>query len=151
MNATIYEATYYHIKKAERYKSIKYVDEVATFLKEQTKPMSCAEIGKALWGDNYNKNKKLAPSASGLARILLNLVDGDYVTVGWIKNKPIEIEVREWMPLGIDGSPAYITVYDSNGNTYQMKNPAVKGTFGGRWEKVKKTIIPKTTVYAWRR
>ena len=149
MKTTLYEDTYYLVKEAQRYKTIKYVDEVAAFLKEQTKPMSCGEIGKALWGDNYNNNKRLAPSSAGLARILSNLVHSYYVCAGSREGKPIEVEVEEWIPLDITGAPLYITVHDDEGNTYKMKNPGAKSTGGGRWGKVKKTIVPTITVYAW--
>ena len=155
MNTTNYEKTYSSVSMAE--KSVEHLEEVVNFLKQQTEPLSCAEIGKNLWGSSYSNKSRYAsgiiPPAK-LSQVLRHLCMGGFVKVEEINGEPVIIGDREWVYLTSDGEPIYqyITVYDKNGKEYKINNPEFcRCHYGdkGRWETVTKTIIPRIKVYSW--
>ena len=52
MKVTDYEKTYKSVTNAV--KDTQYLDAVIEFLRKQTEPVTCATIGKAVFGDKYS-------------------------------------------------------------------------------------------------
>lgn len=157
MTINKYERTYASATAAE--KATRHLDEVLDFLRQQTAPLSCKEIGKGIWGDLYVQNGKYLRSgkqvqAAELGQVLRHLRKGGYLKVEEIKGEPVEIKVEEWVSKTPDGKPIpeFITVHDDEGNKYEMRNPNYKPSWGyhreGSWEMVTKTIIPRVKVFS---
>ena len=160
MEATIYEKSYWCIETAER--ATRNVMAVVDFLKQQTKPVTCQEIGKALFGDAYKwtpdpygrsgrRNRAYLKHISDLGHILSHLFDEGCV----LRTKEYTEEVvtdADGNPLTyqkwIEGEPAprYIDVWDAKGNKYSMPNP--NWHFGnGHYEE--KPIHKSIITYSW--
>lgn len=145
MITTKFEDTYSCVATAK--KTTEMVDEVANFLRKQTKPLTCKEIGLAVFGDVYPNQVYSAK----LGQILKHLAKGGFIGIGYRIDKPIEIEVGGWISTDAAGIPKTITVHDDEGNSYQMPNPKAdqRDRSHGYWGVIKKTIIPKTKVFKW--
>lgn len=144
MTTNYYEETYATVKKAKRYTAD--LERVINVLSQTYKPMTCKEIGLAVFGETYKGSHYLS---SHTAQMLRHLRKGGFVRSQEIKGEPFEIETQEWViDLDKNGYTRYIRVHDDEGNTYEMLNPKydLYGYKGG-FKTVKKTVVPTTTVY----
>ena len=160
MEATFYENSYACIETAKR--ATRNVMAVVDFLKRQTKPVTCQDIGKALFGDAYkwtpdpyygrggHLNHAYLKHISDLGHILSHLFDEGCITrtkeytdefVTGTDGKPLTYQ--KWIE-GESG-PRYIDVWDAKGNKYSMENP--NWYRGGHYEEmpIRKSII----TYSW--
>lgn len=161
MEATIYEKSYWCVETAER--ATRNVMAVVDFLKRQTKPVTCQEIGKALFGDEYkwtpdpygrsgNRNFVYLKHVSDLGHILSHLFDKgciirtkehtDEVVIG-ADGKPLTCE--KW--IAGEPEPRYIDVWDAKGKKYNIQNP--KWRFGGTGHYEEVPIHKSVVTYSW--
>ena len=149
-------------KKSQR--TIDDCDLMLRVLANSPKPMSAKELGIAILGDEYTQKRILYPDSIGshsirtgkarhwssfIGRMMGILSKKGLVKIEAREEAPITIEVEDWVD-NPDAPPEFLIVHDDEGNEYKMRNPKYDWrTSGGRWEKVQKTIIPKTKVYSW--
>lgn len=146
-----YEKTYVSVFKAVN--SVKHLNAVVEFLQKQTKPVTCAEIGKAVFGDDYN-SCFMGKSYQGImGQMLRHLRDGGFIKMEEHKGDRIDYETFAWIPAETDVNeePPTIVVHDDNGRTYTIDNPNYTGCDyrNGHWGTIKKTIFPTIKTYTW--
>lgn len=125
---------------------------VVDFLRAQTAPLTCREIGMAIFGNDYIQGYHKRSLSCRMGQMLKHLRRGGFVKVEEVKGEPIEVEHEEYVRnADNEGNPPYIKVHDDEGNTYDFPNPKFDRTkfYGGVWVTVKKTVIPKVKVYQW--
>lgn len=151
MKVTEYEKTYVSVKNA--ISATEHVEAVVEFLRKQTTPVTCAEIGKGVFGDVYSRSCMSKSYAAQMGQVLRHLRKGGFIKMEERKGDPIEIEVETYIYDNDDkGEPPMITVHDDKGREYRIQNPNYSGhwTRGhGHWDKVKKTVTPTIKVYRW--
>ena len=151
MQASKYEKTYVCAYKA--LVETKYVDKAAEFIKNVGCEVTCKEVGKYVFGEDYGtpKDDWMAKShAAILGQILKHLVDGKFIKVEKVYGEPIEIEHEVYVHKDIHGRPSTIKVHDDEGNEYEIPNPKFVASWSkGSWCKEKKTIRPSHKVYTW--
>lgn len=140
-----YEKTYVSVQKALW--NIQSLDAVVEFLRKQTSPVSCKEIGTAVFGPDYSRFRTY-PTRMG--QILRHLRQGNFIKVETHNGDPIEIEVEDYVPYDDENEePFMLTVHDDKGREYRINNPNYRGRRKYHWAMVKKTIVPTTKVYTW--
>ena len=150
-----YENTYVSVKTA--CENVKDLPALIALMRETRKPMTCREIGVALFGDDYVRNGDYWHDSysrqltAHLAQMLRHFARGGFVRTEKIDGEPVEVESQEYICEDGEGNTAEIRVWDKDGNEYMMPNPKYNPYRGGagRWVKVKKTITPKIKVYTW--
>lgn len=148
MKVTEYEKTYVSVYNAVN--DTRHVQAVVDFLREQSKPVTCGEVGKAVFGDVYSHSYMSKSYAAQMGQILRHLREGGFIKIEERKGDPIEIEVEEYVRRDENGNPAVIKVHDDEGNEYEIPNPKYRASYrNGRWEKVKKTVTPTIKTYLW--
>lgn len=98
----------------EALEKIKHIKPVVDFLKAQTHPLTCKEIGQSIWGDDYNSYhdengyyKPCVMSANKLGAILRFLFEKDFIKREEIDDGMIDIQVTEWV-MTDPGTPYWI-------------------------------------------
>lgn len=149
MITTTYEDTYACVATAKE--QTKLLSTVVEFMSHQDSPVTCKEVGEALFGENYSHYYSRHSYASLLGSIFRHLHNGGFVTIEERASEPITIEVRKMITQDSAGVPMTITVHDDEGNTYQMPNPKANQFDSPRmgWGTVKKTIPTKIKLYKW--
>ena len=144
-----YEKTYASVYDAVN--NTKHLMAVVDFLRQQTKPVTCAEIGKAVFGEEAYTNSRMSRSYSAsIGQILRHLRKGNFIKIENTAGNPIEIEDEEFIYTDAQNNQEYIKVHDDAGNEYIIQNPKFNySSRNGHWEKVKKTITPTIKVYYW--
>ena len=139
-----YEETYYCVWKGAA--QAQHINEVVWFLRGQKEPVSCATVGRAVFGEKYNQSY-----ATRTGQMLKHLCDGGFVKYIDVKEEPIKIDTIEWITNpDKNGELPKLKVHDDNGNEYEIDNPKWRGSqWKGHWEKVKKTIVPTIRKYFW--
>lgn len=149
MKVNDYENTYSSVTNAV--KNTKYLDAVVDFLRKQSEPVTCATIGKAVFGNQYH-SCYMGKSCQGMmGQMLRHLRQGGFIRVEERKGDPIEIEDVELIPVNdANNEPPQITVYDEQGRKYVISNPNYVPSYSqGHWGVVKKTITPTIKTYIW--
>ena len=143
-----YEKTYASVYDAVNH--TKNLMDVVDFLRQQTKPVTCAEIGKAVFGEEAYTNSRLSRSYStSMGQMLRHLRKGGFIKIDTIDGTPMQISSWEWVA-SVDAPPSQIKVHDDEGNEYWIPNPKYDYcSYGGDYKEVEKTIIPKVKVYYW--
>lgn len=167
MEVSKYEQTYACVKKA--IDATKYVDKVVNFLRNASAPVSCKEIGTALFGDAYKQfpkkevyngykcidfdkrhhNEIAHGLASSLSHVLSNLMHDGLVKLTKEKGEPFTIEIESYVNVYEDEvcEEMTIEVWDAKGNRYEIDNPNYY--YGHReWRKVPTTITPTIRKYS---
>ena len=150
MITTKFEDTYSCVDTAKAY--TEKLAEVVGFLREQTAPLTCREIGIAIFGNDYIQGYRKSSLSNRMSQILKHLRKGGFVKVEEVKGEPIEVEHEEYVRnADSEGNPPYIKVHDDEGNTYDMPNPKFNRMCynGGTWQMVKKLVTPTYKVYSW--
>ena len=151
MKVTEYEKTYASVSNAVN--DVCHVEAVVEFLRKQTAPVTCAEIGNAVFGGVYSHSYMSKSYAAQMGQVLRHLRKGGFIKVEERKGDPIEIEVEGYIYDNDDnGEPPMITVHDDKGREYRIHNPNYSGywTRGHcHWGKVKKTVTPTIKTYLW--
>ena len=160
MKTNAYENTYVSVNNAK--KETADLPRLVELLRNATAPMSCKEIGFAMFGDAYAYHGNPTSNDAWIQRInrqrltahlsqmLRHLVRGRFIRRDEIDGEPVEVEREEYRRIDDYGNPQYIRVHDDEGNEYQMPNPKYNPCYyKGDWVKVKKTIVPKVRVYTW--
>ena len=151
MKVTEYEKTYASVSNAVN--DVCHVEAVVEFLRKQTAPVTCAEIGNAVFGGVYSRSYMSKSYAAQMGQVLRHLHKGGFIKVEERKGDPIEIEVEGYIYDNDDnGEPPMITVHDDKGREYRIQNPNYNNrwTHGhGHWGKVKKTVTPTIKTYLW--
>ena len=149
MKVAEYEKTYVSVSKA--IDDVRHVEAVVEFLRKQIAPVTCAEIGNAVFGGEYSHSYMSKSYAAQMGQVLRHLRKGGFVKVEERKGDPIEIEVEDWISEpDIHGESATIIVHDDKGREYHINNPHyVGGWRHGHWGKVKKTVTPTIRAYLW--
>lgn len=148
MQVSKYEKTYVSVVNAIN--ATEHVEAAVEFLRKQTAPVTCAEVGKDVFGDVYSRSYMSKSYAAQMGQILRHLRKGGFIKVEERKGDPIEIEVEEYVRRDEKGNPSTIKVHDDEGNEYEIPNPKYRPSYrNGRWERVKKTVTPTTKVYTW--
>lgn len=148
MIANTYEKTYVCVRKSE--KATEKLDDVVAFLRRADHPMTCKEIGIAVFGEKYASNYGSHPYAARLGQMLRHLREGGFVKYAEADGEPVQVTNMEYVRVDENDNTATIRVHDDEGNTYEIPNP--KYTYGrtrGRWVEVTKTITPKIKVWSW--
>lgn len=156
MKLEVYEKNYVVAEDAE--KVLSRIQPVVEFMQSHTgKPMSCKEIGQAMYGENYTAKPKdwwdrydhpekyMTPQK--LVNILRHLAEINLVNVEKVDGAPIEITYEKYVEEEVT-EPYYIEVTDALGHTYTINNPKWHRPMGG-WQTVTETIVPKVRVYTW--
>ena len=151
MKVTEYEKTYTSVSNAVN--DVCHVEAVVEFLRKQTAPVTCAEIGNAVFGGVYSRSYMSKSYAAQMGQVLRHLRKGGFIKVEERKGDPIEIEVEEYIYDNDDnGELPMITVHDDKGREYRIQNPNYSGHWSrghGHWGKVKKTVTPTIKTYLW--
>ena len=149
MKVNDYEKTYSSVANAV--KNTQYLDAVVEFLRKQSEPVTCADIGKAVFGNQYYSCYKGKSCQGMMGQMLRHLRKGGFIRVEERKGDPIEIEVDEFILDSDDNNePPQITVYDEKGRKYVISNPNYFPRRNcGHWEVVKKTITTTIKTYIW--
>ena len=166
MEASKYELTFVCAKYA--IDATQNVDAVVRVLRDASAPMTCKEIGTALWGDAYKRfpekevgywplpvdrekeahNQKARELTSNLGHILGSLTRGGLVKVTKEKGEPVTFEDERYVNVVDDEiCGTTLEVWDAKGNKYEIPNPNYrKGR--GEYRKVPVTVIPTIKKYA---
>lgn len=150
MITTKFEDTYTCVYTAKVY--TEKLAEVVDFLRAQTAPLTCREIGLAIFGNDYIQGYRQRSLSSHMGQILKHLRQGGFIKVEEVKGEPIEVEREEYVRnADNNGNLPYIKVHDDEGNTYDMPNPKFdrRAYNGGTWQTVKKIVMPTYKVYSW--
>lgn len=154
MITTKYEDTYFCVNNAKSITADLLT--LANLLMQANRPMTCREIGIALFGTDYAdyaNSRKARGMTAHLSQMLRHFRKGGFIKVEEVKGEPIEIETEEYVRVEDKDNPRFIRVHDDEGNEYQMPNPkfdlwkAANG--GGSWQMVKKIVTPTYKVYSW--
>lgn len=141
---TDYENTYVSVQKARW--DVLYLDRVMEVLSKASAPLSCHDIGFAIWGVDYLGHRR---RAAHMGQMLKHLRQGGFIRVEKIAGEPVEVEYDEYQgEYDDEDNPRYIKVHDDEGNTYNMPNPKYRGYYCGKWVKIKRTVIPTIKVYS---
>lgn len=149
MITTDYENTYVSVQKARW--EVADLDLVMEILSKASEPMTCHDIGFAIWGAGYLDNHR---SAAHMGQMLRHLRQGKFIRMEEVKGEPFEVEYEEWVNNVLpdeNGNLPTLKVHDDAGNEYTIPNPKYRGRLyynGGHFEKVKKTITPRIKVYS---
>jgi hypothetical protein len=166
MEVNKYEQTYKCVKVAMD--TTKYVDRVVDFLRNAPAPVSCKELGTALFGDDYKQfpkkevydgymcidhdkrrhNERAQSLASSLGHMMSNLMREGLVKLTKEKGEPVTIELEDYVTV-YDGEVCKrsIEVWDAKGNKYEMVNPNFSRGHG-EWRKVPTIITPTVKKYS---
>lgn len=149
MKVTEYEKTYTSVKDALN--ATQHLATVVEFLRQQNAPVTCKEIGRAVFGGAYDHSFLSKSYSAQMGQILRHLRKGGFIKIEERKGDPIEIEVAEYVNRDENGNPATIKVHDDEGNEYEIPNPKYRPSYwnNGRFEKVKKTVTPTIKTYLW--
>lgn len=151
MKVTEYEKTYTSVYNAVN--DVRHVEAVVEFLRKQTAPATCAEIGKGVFGDVYSRSYMSKSYAAQMGQVLRHLRKGGFIKVEERKGDPIEIEVEEYIvPEDENGEPPMLTVHDEQGREFRIDNPnynRMNAWRRGHWGRVKKTVTPTIKTYLW--
>ena len=148
METTKYERTYKSVKTAIYH--TENLDKVIDFLRNAKEPVTCKEIGLAVFGYFYTNKLTKCHYAGQLGQMLKHLAWDGYAKVEVRKGEPIEVETEEYVR-GSDknGNPEYIEVFDVYGNKYKMRNPNYDWRdVRGHFEKKMVTVIPKVKYWS---
>lgn len=143
MITTKYENTYVSVQKARW--DVVDLESVMEILSKASEPMTCRDIGFAIWGVGYLDNHR---RAAHMGQMLKHLRQGGFIRVEEVNGEPIEVKYEKYSSVDEEGNTRYITVHDDAGNKYQMPNPNYSGYSHGCWTKVKKIITPVIKVYS---
>lgn len=166
MEVNKYEQTYACVQVAMD--ATKYVDKVVNFLRNASAPMSCKEIGTALFGDAYKQfpkkevyegykcidvekrshNEKAQGLASSLGHMISNLMREGLIKMTKEKGEPFTVELGDYYVVsnGEVCEPS-IEVWDAKGNKYEITNPNYRHGHM-EWRKVPTTITPTIKKYS---
>ena len=166
MEVNKYEQTYACVKVA--IDATKYIDRVVDFLHNAPAPVSCKELGTALFGDDYKQfpkkevydgyicidvekrrhNERAQGLASSLGHMISNLMRGGLVKLTKEKGEPVTIEIEDYVNV-YEGEVCErsIEVWDAKGNKYEITNPNYRKGHG-EWRKVLTTITPTVKKYS---
>lgn len=148
MKVTNYEKTYTSVTRAVN--DTEHLEAVVEFMRKQTEPVTCGDIGRAVFKDAYDSYYMGKSCKGQMGQMLRHLRKGGFIKVEERKGDPIEIEIETYVHVDTEGNPQYIRVRDDEGNEYQMPNPKYCPSWcGGRWAKVKKTVTPTIKTYLW--
>lgn len=147
MTANIYEKTYVSVKNGLA--DTEYLDRLVNILRSNHEPMTCADLGYRVFGNRYG-SEFMGKSLSGrMGQMLRHLRQGGFIKVETIDGAPVQVSSWEWVD-AVGAPPSQIKVHDDEGNEYLIPNPKYDyRRYGGNYEEVKKTIIPKVKVYYW--
>lgn len=156
MQFSKYEETFTNVSDVER-SAAKYVNQVVEILREAKDGITCKEIGKAMWGDEYLNGWMSRSYASQLGIILSNLAYGHFIrfekvetgeVVTWEEEIWVKGEVKD-----TNNEPRVIRVHDDAGREYIINNPRYDATkvirTSGHYEIVTKSVKPKVKVWHW--
>lgn len=147
MNANLYEKTYVSVKNAVH--DTEYLDRLVNILRSNREPMTCADLGHRVFGDQYHSYYMGKSCQGRMGQMLRHLRQGGFIKVDLIDGEPVEVSSWEWVD-AVGAPPAKIKVHDEDGNEYLIANPKYDyRCHGGNYEEVKKTIIPKVKTYLW--
>ena len=149
METTKYERTYKSVKTAIYH--TENLGKVIDFLRNAKEPVTCKEIGIAVFGTDYTENIWTKQHYAGqLGQMLRHLHKNNYVEMEVRKGEPIEIETEVYVrDNDKNGNPEYIEVFDVYGNKYKMQNPNYDWRANrGHCEKKMVTVIPKVKYWS---
>ena len=142
-----YEKTYASVYDAVN--DTKHLMAVVDFLRQQTKPVTCAEIGKAVFGECYCHEYTDNSLSSRMGQMLRHLRKGGFIKVEMIDGAPVQVSSWGWVE-PVDAPPKRIKVHDDEGHEYWIPNPKYDyRCHSGDYKEIKKTIISKIKVYYW--
>lgn len=151
MNASQYEKAFVVVKNAVDSTPVQYADKVAEILRGVGHPMRCAEIGKIMFGKDYNPdhydghNWEGLMAPTNLGAVLAAFNRRHLVKKIRVDDEPIEVEV--WGRLPANNEPEFIKAYDAKGRAYNVPNPDYKET--REWGTTKKTVTPHHNEWLW--
>jgi len=145
------------------------MDALAALLKNAERPMTCKEIGTALYGEDYLilpdcyenwQHNMIAREYIGhLGHLLSRLRWNGYISVK-VENTNIPVkdkngnivtyETQELKPSEASDEPYMITVKDEQGRTYSIRNPHYVPR-SALYETVTKIVYQKIKYYEWKR
>lgn len=138
-----YEDLYVSVKTARE--NTADLHRVIEVLFAASKPLTCHDIGFAIWGPAYLDNRRCA---GHMGQMLKHLRKGGFIRMEEVDGEPVEVEYEEYIREDDEGNPATIRVHDDAGNEYQMPNPKYRPSYGGgKWYKLKRTVTPRIKVY----
>lgn len=147
MNANLYEKTYVSVTNAVH--DTEYLDRLVNILRSNREPMTCADLGHRVFGDQYHSYYMGKSCQGRMGQMLRHLRQGGFIKIDLIDGDPVEVSSWEWVD-AVGAPPSKIKVHDEDGNEYLIANPKYDyRCHGGNYEEVKKTIIPKVKTYLW--
>jgi len=148
MTANIYEKTYVSVKNGLAH--TEYLDKLVEVMRSNREPMTCADLSHRVFGDRYGSEYVNKCLSARMGQMLSHLRQGGFIKIDFIDGAPVEVPSWEWVDVA-GAPPAKIRVHDEDGNEYWIDNPKYDCHYrrAGRYEEVKRTIIPKVKVYRW--
>ena len=147
MTANIYEKTYESVKNGLAH--TEYLDSLVKIMRANREPMTCADLGRRVFGDRYGSEYAGRHLAARMGQMLRHLRQGGFIKVDEIDSAPVKVLCWEWVD-PVDAPPSKIKVHDDEGNEYWIANPKYDyRRHSGHYEEVEKTITPKVKIYTW--
>ena len=115
--------------------------------------LTCKEIGKILYGDDYNNHDKdwrNARHPAQISAVLKALRKQGYATCEKKPTDPVEVTYTKYVVVDNSGEPEILDVVDARGNHYEMRNPRFNPcTQRGEYQEVVESITPTVRVWKW--
>ena len=145
METNKYENTYVSVYKAKC--NVDKLCSVVEFLKNMDRPATCAEIGKFVFGGQYQHSYLSASYRTRMGQMLKHLKEGGFVKCEEVPDgEPITVEC--WGRLPENYGVPEIRVTDDYGNVYYIPNPNYKNN-APTWGNYTKTIQPTKKLWSW--
>jgi hypothetical protein len=149
MIANAYEKTYVSVTNGLSH--TEYLDKLVEIMRANREPMTCADLGRHVFGDRYGHEYINKSLSARMGQMLKHLRQGGFIKVNLVDGTPVTITHMGYVePQGADTEPEFIRVHDDKGRTYDMPNPNYLPALArGTWGEVTETITPKIKVYYW--
>lgn len=149
MTANIYEKTYVSVKKGLAH--TEYLDKLVEVMRSSRVPMTCADLGRHVFGDSYGREYVNKCLSARMGQMLSHLRRGGFIKIDLIDGAPVTITHWGYIePKGADVEPKFIKVHDDKGREYNMPNPNYRPSWArGTWGEITETITPKVKTYVW--
>jgi len=149
MTANIYEKTYVSVKNGLAH--TEYLDKLVEVMRSNREPMTCAALGRRVFGDRYGSEYVNKCLSARMGQMLSHLRQGGFIKIDLVDGTPVTITHMGYIePKGADAEPEFIRVHDDKGREYNMPNPNYRPAWArGTWGEVTETITPKIKTYVW--
>lgn len=153
MQTNKYEDLFTSVQDIKNSESVNRVTDIVEFLRQQKEPVTCYEVGIAIFGERYNNKSAKKSLSRSIGSVMRHLKEAGYIRIDKIQGKPIIIESEEYIFIDDNDEPDVIEVTDAKGNKYKMQNPnfnwRIRTKKQSATKPIKQTIFPTISTYFW--